>query len=294
MAAASFNVQTLRQEIRQQMPDPYCAHLDCERLLAHATGERPAVLLTEPNMMLSAATKKRLDALVARRRTGEPLAYILGEVGFMDITLETTPAVLIPRPETEVMVQVLLGLTLHGHIKMLDAGAGTGAIALATATHRPAWHILATDLNYQALLVAKRNARRLGIALSFACGNWLAPCAAMQFDVIAANPPYIPKDHPQLQQRPGRRRPALQFEPVEALQAGTDGLIHLTTIIATAGACLKPQGWLLLEHGHDQKKAVTSALVKAGFVNVRCYLDLQQQDRVCIGQWPAPETKLSA
>lgn len=286
MAVASFNVQALRQAIRQQMPDPYCARLDCESLLAHVTGERTAVLLTEPNMRLSAATKNRLDALVARRRAGEPLAYILGEAGFMDITLETTPATLIPRPETETMVTVLLGLALHERVNMLDSGTGTGAIALATKKHRPGWHILATDLSRQALLVAKRNARMLGIELSFACGNWLAPCALMQFDVIAANPPYIPKDHPQLQQS------ALQFEPAEALQAGEDGLMHLTTIIATAGACLKPKGWLLLEHGHDQKNAVTGLLAEAGFVNVRCYLDLQQQDRVCIGQWPAAAASL--
>jgi release factor glutamine methyltransferase len=254
--------------------------LDAEVLLAHALGVSRARLLSHPEEVPEAAAAGRFLDLIGRRAAGEPVAYILGRKGFWSLELEVTPGVLVPRPETELLVERALALNLPEQARVADLGTGSGAIALALASARPRWRITATDISTQALAVARANALRLGLTgLELVEGDWLG-CLTGTFDLLLSNPPYVAADDPALEQ------PELTCEPRLALVAADGGLAALHAIISDAPAHLEPGAWLLLEHGATQAAAVAGALVARGFAQVRSHPDLAGRERMTEGQWP--------
>lgn len=255
--------------------------VDAEALLLHALGKPRSWLFAHADDALGADVQTLYDALLGRRAAGEPVAYITGRRGFWSMELEVTPATLIPRPETELLVELALErLPCDAACRVADLGTGSGAIALAIASERPHASVVATDASASALDVARRNAQRLDLPqVRFAQGDWLAPLSGQQFDLIVSNPPYVEADDPHLQ------RGDLRFEPVEALGSGDDGLDAIRRIVDAARAHLLPGGWLLLEHGWDQAAAVRELLRVAHYVEVFTGCDLEQRDRVSGGQW---------
>ena len=254
---------------------------DARRLLEQVTGCSHADLISAPERALSAEQAERFAALVVRREAGEPLAYLLGSAWFAGLEFVVTPAVLIPRPETETLVERALacvaGLSAP---RIADLGTGSGIIAVLLARHRREARVTAVDVSPAALAVARENADRHGVAIDFRQGDWFAPLAGERFDIIVANPPYIAEGDPHLQ------RGGLPFEPRTALSdgdAGGDGTACLRTIIAGAGAHLSPGGWLLMEHGYDQSEKVRAALRAAGFVQVASWPDDAGIERVSGG-----------
>lgn len=271
-------------ETLQQAQQLGLERLDAQMLLLHALGRSPhdrAWLMAHDGDMLIEEAAARWEVLLQRRRAGEPVAYLLGEKAFFGLSLAVDARVLVPRPDTEVLVQWALDvLPATGGAtppRMLDLGTGSGAIALALARHRPDTQITATDASADALAVAQANARRLGLPVRFAHGTWLSAVPGERFDVIASNPPYIAEGDPHL--------PALRFEPRSALTSGPDGLDAIKTIINQGCAALCPGGWLLLEHGHDQAQAVRALLQCAGFAHVSSRTDLAGIERCSGGCW---------
>jgi release factor glutamine methyltransferase len=255
--------------------------LDAELLLAHALGVGRARLRSHGEEIPAADAAARFLALIERRAAGEPVAYILGRKDFWTLELTVSPAVLVPRPETELLVERALALHPGDQAKAADLGTGSGAIALALATVRPGWRIVATDISATALAVARANAVALGLQRTeMVEGDWLACLPGHRFDLLLSNPPYVAPEDPAL------RAPELMREPRLALVAEEDGLAALRTIIRAAPAHLEPGGWLLLEHGATQAAAVAGALVACGFAQVRCHRDLAGRERMTEGQWP--------
>jgi len=222
---------------------------------------------------------QRFEALLARRLAGEPMAYLRGTQGFSTLELEVTPDVLVPRPETELLVELALA-RMGERGALVDLGTGSGAIALALKSERPGWQVAATDRSAAALAVARRNAARLGLDVEFLHGDWYAPLGGRRFDVIVSNPPYVTNDDPCLIGDDLRR------EPRTALAAADAGLADLAVIAAGAAAHLLPDGWLLVEHGTTQGAAVRALLSAAGFSNVETHSDLAGHPRVTLGQTP--------
>ena len=260
--------------------------VDAEVLLAHALGKPRSWLIAHADDELSLEHASAYKLLVERREAGEPMAYITGRRGFWSLDLEVTPATLIPRPETELLVELALEHLPRGQAcRVLDLGTGSGAIALAIARERPQAQVVATDASAEALAVAQRNARvhHIGNA-SFVHGDWFAPVSDRCFDVIVSNPPYIERGDPHLQQGD------LRFEPMSALASGQDGLDDIRRIVRGAVLHLVPGGWLLFEHGWNQGGAVRALLGAAGFVELSTARDLEQRDRVSQGRWPASGT----
>lgn len=255
---------------------------DAERLLAYALARDRAWLFAHATDRPGATAAARFQALVARRHAGTPVAYLTGRCGFWTLDLDVTPATLIPRPETELLVeQALHRLPRASAVDVADLGTGSGAIALALASELPAARILATDVDAAALAVARGNADRLGIGnVEWQPGDWLAPLAGRRFEAIVSNPPYIEAHDPHLQ------RGDLRFEPHAALASGADGLDAIGVIVAGAGAHLRPGGWLLLEHGWTQGDAVRALLDAAGYAEVFTARDLEQRERVSGGRRP--------
>ena len=255
---------------------------DAELLLAHALARPRSWLYSHGDEELDATVATRFDDLVARRRAGEPVAYLVGHRGFWRFDLQVNPATLIPRPETELLVELALErLPVDRPLRIADLGTGSGAIALALAHERPAAQVLATDASPDALAVAAANARALGVAnVRFLQGDWFAPLAGETFDLIASNPPYIADSDTHLGEGD------LRFEPRGALASGVDGLDDIRRIAATAPAHLVPGGWLLVEHGWQQGDAVRTLLAAAGLVEVGTGCDLEQRDRVSWGRRP--------
>ncbi|HEX2494192.1 MAG TPA: peptide chain release factor N(5)-glutamine methyltransferase [Steroidobacter sp.] len=254
--------------------------LDAELLLEHVTGLSRTDFRAHPERELPPAAGWSFQQLVKRRLRGEPVAYIREQQEFWSLLLEVTPAVLVPRPETELVVErALAHLDRDAPTRVADLGTGSGAIALAVASERPGAGVLGVDASKEALYIAVRNATRLRLSnATFVCGSWFEPLAGQQFDLIAANPPYIAMDDPELDANVRR------YEPVGALFAGRTGLEALTTIIAEAPRYLRPQGWLVLEHGWRQGAAVRDRLVRHGFTHVRSHADLAGCERVTEGQ----------
>jgi release factor glutamine methyltransferase len=255
------------------------ARLDAEVLLAHALRRPRSYLLAHDDTLIDAATSAHYQSLVARCAQGEPLAYLTGVREFWSLPLAVTPAVLIPRPETELAVERCLALREAAPADIADLGTGSGAIALALAVERPQWHIIATDHAAGALQVARANAEQLGARnIEFLQGDWFAPLSGRRFDLIVSNPPYIAAADPALL--------ALRFEPAAALSPGASGLEALRRIVLQAPAHLRPGGWLVLEHGAGQAAELAGSLVGAGYARVRCHPDLAGRDRVTEAQWP--------
>ena len=257
------------------------ARLDAELLLEHVTGLSRTDFRAAPERALPAAAGWSFQQLLRRRLQGEPVAYIRGQQEFWSLLLEVSPAVLIPRPETELVVERTLAALRPDAKEMADLGTGSGAIALAVASERPALQVTGVDVSGEALEIARRNAARLQLGnVRFERGSWFAPLAGRRFDVVAANPPYIARGDTDLAQNVSR------FEPEVALIAGNDGLEAIEQIVAQAGAHLQPGGWLILEHGWTQAAAVRDRLVRGGFSHVRSHADLAGHERVTEGSLP--------
>lgn len=273
---------TLREALANLQRDGL-DRIDAQMLLLLAQQRSPhdrAWLLAHDGDAMDAETTARLAALVQRRQRGEPMAYLRGDQEFFGLTLQVDARVLVPRPDTETLVSWALDVLdgLPAGSRVLDLGTGSGAIALAIRSERPAAAVTATDASPGALAVARANADRLGLAVDFHLGHWLAAVPAQCFDLIVSNPPYIAEADPHLA--------ALGHEPGSALTAGPDGLDDIRALAATAPAALNPGGWLLLEHGHDQAGAVRALLQTAGFTQVGSRTDLAGIERCSGGQWP--------
>jgi len=238
-------------------------------LLAHALQASEAALLAFPEKEISVPGAAAFGELVQRRRAGEPLAYLIGEKEFYGLALFVTPAVLIPRPETELLVELALERNCSS---LADLGTGSGAIALAIQRHRPGASVVAVDASAAALEVARRNAARYALPIEFRLGNWLEALQGQAFSLLVANPPYVAAGDPHLGE--------LAFEPPAALVSGPDGLAAIREIVAAAPAHLLPGGWLLLEHGIGQDAAVRRLLQGAGLEEAHTWPDLAGIPRV--------------
>ena len=253
--------------------------LDARLLLQYATGCSHADLLARPEMPVIGPAGEQFVAWVERRAAGEPLAYLVGEAEFRGRVFQVSPAVLIPRPETEVLIELALEkLAGRAAADVVDLGTGSGIVAVSLALECPVATVSAVDLSPGALAVARNNAGRLGAKVDFHEGDWFAPLASRRFDLIVSNPPYVAEGDPHLR--------TLIHEPLSALTSGADGLDDIRTIVAQAPTRLAPGGWLLLEHGYDQAEAVQALLVAHGFVQVQSRNDLAGIARCTGGQWP--------
>jgi release factor glutamine methyltransferase len=255
--------------------------IDAEILLLHVLGKPRSWLIAHADDVMDRDVQTAYASLVERRVAGEPVAYITGRRGFWSFELEVTPATLIPRPETELLVELALArLPYAAGGAVADLGTGSGAIALAIARERPGAQVVATDASAKALAVAQRNASSLGVLnVAFAQGDWLTPLAGRRFNLIVSNPPYIEAADPHLGQGD------LRFEPADALASGSDGLDAIRRIVGDAREHLEVGGWLLFEHGWNQGEAARALLHAAGYAEVVTVQDLEQRDRVSGGCW---------
>lgn len=255
--------------------------VDARVLLREAAGCSAASILAFPERALDAAAAQRFCDWLSRREAGEPVAYLVGYREFYGRDFRVTPATLIPRPETELLVELTLEkLADLAAPRILDLGTGSGAIAVSLALELPAAKLLAVDVSADALAVAAENAERLGAPVRFRFGSWYEPLADERFDLIVSNPPYVAAGDAHLSQGD------LRFEPVSALASGVDGLDDLRLIVAQAPRHLVAGGYLMLEHGYDQAEAVRGLLSAAGFIEVGSYADLAGIARVSLGCWP--------
>jgi len=253
--------------------------LDAQWLLQHLLRQPRSWLLAHDDHMLPPAAADAWPALLARRAAGEPLAYVVGEREFCGLTLAVSPHVLVPRPETEELVRWALACAPSApEATAIDLGTGSGAVALALKQQWPAAHITATDASAPALAQAEANARRLGLDLAFAAGDWWQAVPGRRFGLAVSNPPYIAAGDPHLA--------ALQHEPQQALTPGGDGMDALRQIIAGAPPHLLPGAWLLLEHGHDQGEAVCALFTQHGFEQAQTRHDLADLPRCTGACWP--------
>ncbi|CAI0813139.1 MULTISPECIES: peptide chain release factor N(5)-glutamine methyltransferase [Serratia] len=257
------------------------ARRDAEILLGFVTGRARTFLMAFGETLLTQQQQEQLERLLVRRERGEPVAYLIGEREFWSLPLSVSPATLIPRPDTECLVELALERLPSSSCNILDLGTGTGAIALALASERQDCRVTGVDLQPEAVALAQHNAQKLAIGnVQFLQGSWFAPLAGQTFALIASNPPYIDAADPHLAQGDVR------FEPSSALVAQQHGLADLSAIVQQAPQYLQPQGWLLLEHGWQQGESVRALLQAAGFISIATRRDYGDNDRVTFGQWP--------
>lgn len=258
--------------------DPPLNPLETRILLTHALGLSRVQLITQAERVLTADEVASFSALVQRRVDGEPIAYIVGAREFYGLSFEVNPDVLIPRPETELLVELALR-HLPPNGRMLDLGTGSGAIAVSIAHARPDASVTALDVSHAALAVARRNTGRHGVAVEFLQSDWFAALRDRQFDLIVSNPPYIVSGDAHLAQGD------LRFEPPDALTDHADGLSAHRTIITGSTLHLASGGWLFMEHGYDQADAVRRLARAQGFTDVQSLQDLAGIERVSGGVW---------
>ncbi|MNO83507.1 Release factor glutamine methyltransferase [compost metagenome] len=264
-----------------ELPDSPTARLDAELLLAAALGKSRSFLHTWPERIVPSEAVLTFTEYLQRRRSGEPVAYILGQQGFWKLDLEVAPHTLIPRPDTELLVEAALELLPATPAKVLDLGTGSGAIALALASERPAWQVTAVDRVLEAVALAERNRQRLHLNnATVLSSHWFSALEGQRFQLIISNPPYIASADPHLVEGDVR------FEPASALVAGVDGLDDLRLIIDQAPDHLDAGGWLMLEHGYDQAEAVRDLLLTHGFEQVHSRTDLGGHQRISLGCLP--------
>ncbi len=273
-----MNIRNLLNLAVERLAGSDSARLDAEILLAHALESKRSFLYANPELEVPHKRYHRFLFLLRRRCHGEPVAYLTGQQGFWSLDLQVTADVLIPRPETELLVETALQLPgLDGKVRAADLGTGSGAIALALARERPSWELHATDCSAAALAVAQANAKRNELTrVRFHLGSWTAALSG-RFDLLVSNPPYVAGDDPHL------RRGDLRFEPQVALTPGGDGLQALRQICGEARDILRPSGWLVLEHGYDQADSVRELLRLNGFTDVRSLRDLAGHERISLG-----------
>ncbi|MCK7054003.1 peptide chain release factor N(5)-glutamine methyltransferase [Enterobacter roggenkampii] len=253
---------------------------DAEILLEHVTGKARTYLLAFGETELTAEQEARLAALLARRKTGEPVAHLVGEREFWSLPLYVSAATLIPRPDTECLVEQALARLPGSSCHILDLGTGTGAIALALATERPDCAITAVDVMPDAVALAQRNVERLGLTnVTVLQSSWFSALEKQTFGVIVSNPPYIDEHDPHLAQGDVR------FEPLTALVAAREGLADLDHIVTTSRQHLLSGGWLLVEHGWTQGEAVRARFTQAGYAGVKTCRDYGGNERLTLGQW---------
>ena len=254
---------------------------DAELLLAAAWNLSRGALLARAGEPVPDDVAARFGAWCTRRAAGEPVAYLLGRREFWSMMFEVGPAVLVPRPETELLVERVLENITSTEAKIADLGTGSGAIAIALAHERPGWQVVGTDVSDDALAVARRNGARLvADRVEWRAGDWLQALDSRRFAALASNPPYIEENDPVL------AGDGLRHEPRGALTPGGDGFAALTTLINGAPGHLEPGGWLFLEHGATQGAALRGALVARGFTHVTSHRDLAGHERVTEGNWP--------
>jgi release factor glutamine methyltransferase len=253
---------------------------EAKMLLGHVMRRNRAWLVAHGDEPMTVREAKTFDDLARRRRDGEPVAYLIGKREFYGLDLEVTPDVLIPRPETELLVELaLIRIDVDAQAEVLDLGSGSGAIALAIASERPNAAVLGVDVSVPALELARRNASRLNLGnATFIESDWFAAVPKMRYDAIVANPPYVAAGDAHLSQGD------LRFEPAAALAAGVDGLSAIRAIVAGAADYLSPRAWLLIEHGYDQADAVQAMLREAQFSDVQSRRDLAGIPRTSMGR----------
>jgi len=252
---------------------------EAELLLRSALGCERVYLIAHPEEVVDSSRARSAQDGFARRRTGEPVSYVTGWREFYGLALRVNPEVLIPRPETERLVELALE-RLPAPARVLELGTGSGAIAIALATERPGLGIVvATDVSEAALALASRNARDHGVEIAFVLSDWFDALGPEQFDLIVANPPYVAAGDAHLE------RGDVRFEPRLALVGGEDGLDCIRKIAADARTRLRVGGWLLLEHGYDQKDRCVELLLELGYADVGDFQDLAGWPRVCAGRW---------
>lgn len=279
---------TLHQDAIRSLQDVSdSARLDAELLIAHVLDLPRTRFITQPDTPIDANQLDKVQATLAQRKQGVPVAYLIGSQHFWDVELAVTRDTLIPRPETEMLVET--ALTLFGAeqpIHIADLGTGSGAIAIAIAKARPKWQVLATDRYAPTLAIAQHNADNYQLNnIRFLQSNWFDQLAPEQrFDMIISNPPYIPEHDPHLQQGDVR------FEPHQALRSGEDGLDDIRHLISTSRDFLKPDGWLLLEHGYDQGVAVNALFAQAGYQQIQQQRDLGGHTRISYGNMAAEKS----
>lgn len=268
----SIAAEHATQALTATSPTP---RIDADVLVRHAAGVTRAESIAHPDRLLSIDACRLLAALVERRARGEPIAYLTGIREFWSLELIVSPATLIPRPETELLVERALAHIDAGARTVADLGTGSGAIALAIAHERPEVTVVATDCSAAAIAVARANAERLRLRnVRFAVGDWFAALGTERFDIVVSNPPYVRSDDPHL------LRGDVRHEPRLALVAGPRGLDAIAHIAATAPLSLSPNGWLLIEHGHDQGPDVRRMFADNGYRDIQTHRDLGGHERV--------------
>ncbi len=279
------NLSSLLLEAKQQLSHVTdVPQLEAEILLAHVLNKSRSYLHTWPNIILEIQLQSLFLELIKKRMQGEPIAYLTGHREFWSLDLVVTPDVLIPRPETELLVELILHeektlLQNNEAFKIADLGTGSGAIALAIAHERPGWNVHATDASSAALKIAQLNAKRLSIAnIAFYFGKWCDALPQVKFNAIVSNPPYVSEDDPHLMQGD------LRFEPKNALISADEGLADIAQIIYQAKEYLIPGGIILIEHGFQQAEKITNIFSKSGYNNIHTYQDLAGLDRVTKAQ----------
>lgn len=284
-----YSIEQVIQQAAQTLE--HCAHIDsakleAEILLAHLLKKDRTYLFTWPEKIVADDIVVAFRDLCRERMNGTPIAHLTGEREFWGLTLKVTADTLIPRPDTEILVETALQLLADNRqARILDLGTGTGAIALALKSELPRAEVCAVDFSAAALAVAEYNAKHLHLHVDFTQGSWCEPLDRQQFDLIASNPPYIEEQDPHLQQGDVR------FEPISALTAGADGLDDIRLIAEQAKAHLNNGAWLILEHGYNQAAAVQQILQRNGYQQVQSRKDYGGNDRITFGQQPSAEDK---
>lgn len=274
-----ISLQQAKAWLTQALPEPE-AQREAEWLLRHLLGVNRAYLMIHADQRLTEAQEAQLQAWVVRRQSGEPLAYLLGQTEFYGLPLRVSSAVLIPRADTELLVDLALAVlrqqTAEASLpsRVLDMGTGSGAIAIVLAKHCVQCQVSASDVSADALSVARQNASNHAVEVRFQHSDWFNQLEPEPFHLIVSNPPYIADHDPHLSQT------SLPFEPIQALTSGADGLDAIRVLIASAPNWLVSGGYLLLEHGYDQARAVQACLQDHGFTHIQTFQDLGGNDRV--------------
>ncbi|MFT4940058.1 MAG: release factor glutamine methyltransferase [Paraglaciecola sp.] len=280
MTATLQSIEQLLDWGRSLLLESESAVLDSRLLLSHCLQCEPVYLLTWPERIVDEIPRKQYCDLISQRQLGQPIAYLLGYRDFWDLRLKVSNATLIPRPETELLVESALVLPLPSSANVLDLGTGTGAIALALASARPNWQITAVEHNSAALDLAIHNAQLNGLqSVAFIQSNWFSAIGEDRYELIVSNPPYVESDSTFLTVGDVR------FEPKSALTAGKDGLDDMRIIIPQSRQYLRDKGWLMLEHGFQQGANVRAIFAQYGFANIETLIDLNGLERISCGQY---------